>query len=117
MIAKVNKFRASNGVPAVRRSDALVGSARRYAHWMLAHDYFGHQSSIRAAGHFRSLGETLAWHSGSGADVGGTMSQWRNSPPHRAVLLSRAFRYIGTAPARGDLGGRRVTAWVAQLGG
>jgi uncharacterized protein YkwD len=117
MIAHVNKFRANNGLPGLKRSDSLVGSARRYAHWMLAHDYFGHQSSIRAAGNFRNLGETLAWHSGSNADVVGTLSQWRHSAPHRAVLLSRAFRFIGAAPSRGNLGGRHVTAWVAQLGG
>jgi len=117
MVAHINKFRANNGLPALKQSDALVGSARRYAHWMLANDYFGHQPSIRAAGHFRNLGETLAWHSGSKADVGGTLTQWRNSPPHRAVLLSRAFRYVGAAPCRGLLGSMRVTAWVAQFGG
>jgi uncharacterized protein YkwD len=117
MIAHVNKFRTNHGLSPLKQSDALIGSARRYAHWMLANDYFGHQSSIQAAGNFRNLGETLAYHSGWKADVGGTLSQWRHSPSHRAVLLSPAFKYMGAAPSRGRLGSGRVTAWVAQFGG
>ena len=38
------------------------------------------------------------------------------SPTHRAILLSRSFRWVGIGLARGRLGSRVVTAWVAHVG-
>ena len=117
MIEKVNEARRSTGLPTLQTSEALTGSARDYARYMLKNDYFGHLASIQAAGNFLFLGETLAWHSGWRPRVGRTFSRWMNSPPHRAVLLSPTFRFIGTGRARGRLGTRAATTWVAQLGG
>jgi len=62
------------------------------------------------------LGETLAWHSGWRNRVGATVSRWMASAPHRAVLMSPTYRFIGAGRARGNMGSRRATAWVAQLG-
>jgi uncharacterized protein YkwD len=117
MIEKVNSMRRANGLPALRASEALVGSSRSYARYMLKSDYFGHLSSIRAGGSFLLLGETLAWHSGWRARVGYTFARWMASPSHRAVLTNPAYRFMGAGRARGRMGSRRATAWVAQLGG
>ena len=84
---------------------------------MLKHDYFGHLASIRAAAISSLAGETLAWHTGWRPRVGLTFRHWMASPPHRAVLLSRMFRFIGTGRVRGRFGTSKVTAWVAHLGG
>jgi uncharacterized protein YkwD len=116
LIEKVNKIRRSSGLPTLKVSDELTGSSRGYARYMLKHDYFGHLSSIRAGGNFQALGETLEWHAGWRNRVRRTVSLWMRSPSHRAVLMSSTFRFIGAGRARGKMGSRRATAWVAQVG-
>ena len=39
-----------------------------------------------------------------------------SSPTHRAVLLSAGFRWVGMGVARGKIGSRLVTVWVAHVG-
>ena len=116
LIEKVNDIRRSSGLPTLSVSEELVGSSRGYARYMLKHDYFGHLSSIRAGGSFLTLGETLSWHTGWRNRVRATVSRWMASSTHRAVLMSPTFRFIGAGRARGKMGSRRATAWVAQLG-
>src|SRR5215210_2087244 len=107
MIQKVNEMRHSSGLPTLQTSEALVDSARGYARYMLKNDYLGHLSSIQAGGNFLFLGETLAWHTGWRPRVSYTFSQWMNSAPHRAVLMSPTYRFIGAGRARGLLGRSR----------
>jgi uncharacterized protein YkwD len=116
LIGKVNEIRRSSGLPTLRVSDELTGSSRSYARYMLKHDYFGHLASIRAGGDFSALGETLAWHQGWRDRVRATVSRWMSSAGHRAVLMSPTFRFIGAGRARGKMGSRRATTWVAQVG-
>jgi uncharacterized protein YkwD len=116
LIEKVNEIRRSSGLPTLRVSDELTGSSRGYARYMLKNDYFGHLASIHAGGNFLRLGETLAWHGGWKNRVRATVSRWMASPPHRAVLMSPTYRWIGAGRARGNMGSRRATAWVAQVG-
>jgi uncharacterized protein YkwD len=117
MIQKVNDMRRSSGLPTLQTSEALVGSARNYARYMLRNDYLGHLASIQAGGSFRFLGETLAWHRGWRPRVGSTFSAWMGSSAHRAVLVNPTYKFIGAGRVRGKLGSHRETAWVAQLGG
>ena len=117
MIEKVNQTRRSGGLPTLQVSEALTGSARNYARYMLKNDYFGHLASIQAGGNFLFLGETLSWHGGWRARVGYTFSRWMASAPHRAVLMSPTFRFIGAGKVKGRMGRGRATAWVAQVGG
>src|SRR5215213_8520024 len=70
MIHKVNEARQARGLAQLQVSEALVDSARAYARYMLANDYFGHLASIRAGGGFLTTGETLEWHSGWRPRVG-----------------------------------------------
>jgi uncharacterized protein YkwD len=117
MIEKVNEMRRSSGLPALEASEALTGSARDYARYMLKNDHLGHLASIQAGGSFMFLGETLAWHSGWHPRVAATFSRWMASASHRAVLMSPTYKFIGTGKVRGRIGRGRATAWVAQLGG
>ncbi len=116
LIEKVNKIRRSSGLPRLRVSEELTGSSRSYARYMLKRDYFGHLASIRAGGNFLMVGETLEWHSGWKDRVRTTVARWMASPPHRAVLMSPTYRFMGAGKARGNMGRRRATAWVAQVG-
>ena len=116
LIGKLNEIRRASGLPTLRVSDELTGSSRSYARYMLKKDYFGHLASIHAGGNFAALGETLAWHSGWKKRVRRTVSRWMGSATHRAVLMSPTFRFMGAGRARGKMGSRRATAWVAQVG-
>ena len=44
-------------------------------------------------------------------------SNWMGSPPHHAVLLNPAFRFIGARAREGTLGYPQGHRWVAHLGG
>ena len=116
MFMKINQIRRAHGLASLRPSFALFYSARRYARQMIRSDYFGHQARIPVAGHFRTAGETLAWHGGWRLSPRGTVRQWMASPPHRAVLLSSSFTRIGVGRARGYYGSMRATMWVAHVG-
>ncbi|HEX6584516.1 MAG TPA: CAP domain-containing protein [Thermoleophilaceae bacterium] len=117
MIQKVNEARSSNGLAKLQASDVLTGSARSYARYMLTNDYFGHLALIRAGGNFLFVGETLEWHSGWRPRVAFVFSRWMASPPHRAVLMSPTYRFIGTGQVKGRYEARGATAWVAHVGG
>jgi uncharacterized protein YkwD len=116
-IDALNDVRRANGLRALRVSRSLNRSSGRYARRMIRQDFFGHGSRIQVAGRFRSAGETLAWHAGWRAQSRRTVRRWMHSPGHRAVLLSRRFRWVGMGLARGKLGSRVATTWVAHVGG
>ena len=63
-----------------------------------------------------TYGETLAWMpAGVAASPGAVVRAWMNSPPHRAVLLSRQFRRIGVGVMGGSMGGQRGTSFTADV--
>lgn len=115
-ISQLNQIRSASGLPALRASESLYRSSARYARKMIDTDYFGHPSRIAASSVFGRVGETLEMHSGWSANPGGTITGWMNSPRHRAVLMSRAYRWVGMGVARGKIGSRLVTVWVAHVG-
>lgn len=116
MIKKINRIRHDHGLHGLRTSKSLQASSRRYARWQMAHDYFGHRSSIRASGAFGRLGEVLYMRRGSKPRVGEVVRGWMSSPAHRFVLMNRRLNHIGVGRSRGRFGGRPTTIWVGQLG-
>ena len=116
MLGAINEVRAQNGLDALRESPSLMGSARRFSHWLMANDRFGHLASIQASDRFAVLGEALAMHTGRDFSVRSTLAQWMASPPHRALVLSTTMRWMGTGVTRGRLGATPATVWVLQVG-
>jgi uncharacterized protein YkwD len=117
MLLKVNEVRAAHGLRPLREAPRLERSAGRYARWILRADRFEHQSRIQASSRFRRLGENLSLHGGHRPRVRYTVRAWMHSPGHRALLLSRGFRWLGAGKAAGRYGGRSATTWVLHLGG
>jgi uncharacterized protein YkwD len=115
-IDQLNEVRQAHGLTTLRASVSLERSSSRYARHMIAADYFGHASRIAVSSQFGRAGETLALHAGWSADPAGTIGEWMNSPAHRAVLLSAGYGYVGMGVARGRIGSRLVTVWVAHVG-
>jgi uncharacterized protein YkwD len=82
---------------------------------MWLRSFFGHGSSdgtpfdvrVRRYVGDRAVGETLAWLTGRRAVARRVVRMWRDSPPHRAILLAPGFRRIGIA--------RRHGLWTADF--
>ena len=116
LLRLIDATRRSHGLPALRDSGSLCRSARRYSGYLLAHDYFGHLSTIRASGRFSWKGEALAGYSGWRLRPRHVLRLWLNSPPHRALVLSRRMRFAGVGARRGRLRGGRMTVWTLHVG-
>lgn len=116
MVGAINEVRAQHGLASLRPSDSLRRSSFAFARRLMRTDRFGHAARIHASSRFRMLGEALAYHSDHRLRKSLTVRGWMQSPPHRALVLSRDFRWIGAGYARGRLGGRPATIWVLHLG-
>jgi uncharacterized protein YkwD len=109
----LNVQRRSHGLRALRGNRRLRHAASPYAHLMATHDFFSHQtasstplSRIRRTGYLRgarrwTVGENLAWGTGSFATPRQTVRGWMHSPGHRANILNGSFRHIGIGIAPG----------------
>ena len=69
---------------------------------MLKNGYFEHDGpketwDARIARYLKSplTGENIAWGSGSYGSPTGIVTQWMNSPTHRAIILTPALKRIG----------------------
>jgi uncharacterized protein YkwD len=116
VVAKVNAYRAANGLPPLRLSRSLSRSSYAYAQHLMRADRFGHAAHIRASSRFRMLGENLAFSWGRRKSARIPVRGWSRSAPHRAVLLNRKFRYVGVGRVSGRFGSRRATIWVLHAG-
>ena len=117
-VCLINKQRSSRGMRKVRLNGRLSRGAVRYARDMVRRDYFSHVSPsgstfmqrIKRTGYLRgaqawSVGENLAWGSGSLATPRSIVRSWIKSPGHRANTLNGRFREVGIAVVRGTPGG------------
>jgi uncharacterized protein YkwD len=116
MLAGIDDIRRANGLPALRDSPLLSGSARSYSLFMLRRDYFGHLSSVRTSDRFSLKGEILAFHRGWRPRVEWTLRRWMQAPSHRTVILHPGMRFAGAGMARGRLGRRPATTWTIHFG-
>ena len=116
----VNKARTRAGLPGFAWNRALARAATRHARDMSRRGYFGHRRAggpsmarrVRTAGfRGRRVGEAIAYGCGSSSTPLSVVRMWLNSPPHRAILLSRRGRVgigiAGRPPVR--CGGRGAT--------
>ena len=121
----LNRERRSRGLRGLKQHRALERAASRYARAMVRHGFFDHVSPggstmvgrvrdtsyLSGAGSW-SLGENLAWGSGSRATPSQTVDAWMRSPGHRRNILDGRFREIGIGVATGApvrVGGDAVT--------
>lgn len=116
----LNAERAARNLAPLRTNRLLVKAALRHARDMVARRYFAHDAPptrrstfdqrIRAAGYLRSgqgwtVGENLAWGTGTLATPAAIMDAWMASPSHRANILTPAFRETGLAVVPGTPSG------------
>jgi uncharacterized protein YkwD len=108
----INAQRSAHGLRPLRLDARLSRASRRHSRDMAANRYFAHESrngarfSARIArtgwmsgrSHW-SVGENLAWGSGTLATPRAIVSAWMHSPGHRANILNASFHVIGVGTA------------------
>jgi uncharacterized protein YkwD len=133
IVSEINALRASHGLPRLVVSAQLATAARTHSRRMALAGFFAHESEsgtpfgdrvrryYRSAG-FRSwrAGENLLWASPD-IDAKRALQMWLDSPGHRRILLTSAWREIGlsavhTASAPRVFNGLEVTIVTADFG-
>jgi uncharacterized protein YkwD len=132
VLAAINNLRRAQGVSPLRLNAGLAVAASRHSLSMGEHGSFKHASPdgspfskrIEAAypktGSRWSVGESIAWASPE-LSARQALELWSASPPHRANLLSPAWREVGLGAvhavgAGGAYQGREVTVLTADFG-
>ena len=128
----LNRQRRAHRMAKLRFSKRLGKAARGHSAEMSHRKYFSHDSRsgasfldrIRRAGYLRSarawsVGENIAWGSGSRSAVRSIARAWMNSPGHRANILNGRFRHIGVgisfgAPVRSS--SRTAATYTTDFG-
>jgi uncharacterized protein YkwD len=126
LLCAINRARAAHGLAGFAGEHHLRSAARRQAADMVRHHYFGHQRAggpslserLRAAGWTgRAAGEAIAWGCGSSGSAAATVRAWLHSPPHRAIVLSGAYRGAGIGvAARAPASCSPGATWVLDAG-
>ena len=95
LVKRINEARAAHGLRQLRYSSRLGERASEWSRYLMRRDSFYH-GSLRTG-----TGEVLAW--GTCDDFGPWRAarMWLRSPGHRALLLRRGFRAVGTGWTRG----------------
>lgn len=105
----INEQRADCGLAKVRVNAKLRAAARAHSTEMGELQYFSHNSYSGETFKERILrfgfekkgykvwkaGENIAWGSGICGSPAAIVAQWMASPPHRKVILTKAFRFAG----------------------
>jgi uncharacterized protein YkwD len=129
----MNAQRSAHGLLALRARPVLANVAGQYAGEMVGEGFFAHTSPrgstvlsrIRATTYLRgarrwSVGENIAWGSGTLATPRAIVEAWMQSPGHRANLLSARFRDVGLGIAEGApaqlAGDQRGATYVTDFG-
>ncbi|MDP9486648.1 MAG: CAP domain-containing protein [Actinomycetota bacterium] len=110
-----NQTRAGNGLPALCVQPTLTKAARAHSQEMLDKDYFSHNSyngetsgarlkrfGYTLAGYsYYTVGENIAWGSGSSGSPDAIFKSRMNSTGHKANILNKNFREIGIGARTG----------------
>jgi uncharacterized protein YkwD len=110
----LNAERSAHGLRDLRANPRLRRAATGYARLMDSTNFFSHTSPSGSTMLSRitstkylsgartwTIGENLAWGTGSYATPAGAVRAWMRSPGHRRNILNPAFREIGIGVADG----------------
>ena len=117
-----NEERGRNSLPQLTESPLLSQVAQLKANDMAANSYFAHTSPEgKTPWHWFKLVGYSYTHAGENLAVSFTDSHdvtraWMNSPSHRANIIGKNYREIGTGAATGTYKGAK-TVFVAQVYG
>ena len=123
----LNRERAGHGLRPLRSNPLLTLAARRHSLDMVRHGFFAHGDLVARlvrAGYFRgrrswTVGENIAWGTGSQSTPRSIVRLWMHSPGHRANILNGRFREIGVGLVAGAPvpGVRGAATYTTDFGG
>jgi uncharacterized protein YkwD len=131
MLSLINHSRTSRGLHAVSTHGSLHVAARSHSRDMIRRDYFAHSSlsglgvstRARRAGYSVggwsrwSVGEVIAWGSGSLGTPQAIFKAWMHSSGHRKIILGKRWRDVGVGCSRGRFKGvGGVGMWTVEFG-
>lgn len=103
-LAKINAFRAANGLSSLSLDSQLTTAAARQSQAMAAADEMGHRIDGRLGGRVKAVGyqwQGVAENLGMGyLSFDAALEGWKNSPGHRENLLRPEISEAGIAAAR-----------------
>ncbi len=115
----LNDARGDHGLRPMRLNARLSFAARHHSRDMVARGYFSHTGPggvtfdrrLRRTGYVNgarswTIGENIAWGSGSLATPSAIVRAWMHSPGHRRNILDGSFDEIGIGIALGTPVGR-----------
>jgi uncharacterized protein YkwD len=105
----LNRERRKHGLKPLRLNKRLSRASARHSRQMVRRRYFEHGNFVARIVNARyvtrrqawSLGENIAWGTGSLSTPSQTVRAWMHSPGHRANILNPRFRDIGIGIALG----------------
>ena len=95
LVERINDARASHGLRQLRFSSRLAEGADDWSRHLVRRDSF-HHGDLRSG-----MGEVIAWGTCDWFRPGRAVRMWLRSPGHRALVLRRGFRAVGTGWTRG----------------
>ncbi len=110
VLKQMNELRGRNGLAPLRMADGVRIVARDRSRDMRDKHYFDHTSPSgddagkmlrrRGIGH-AFWGENIGWTMNMGLQDGARwmVDWWKDSPGHRAAMLSRSYNYVGVGVA------------------
>jgi uncharacterized protein YkwD len=112
VLTLLNQIRQQNGLSRLAFSAPLRNAARAHSTDMLQRAFFDHNSptetwDARIARYLKAplTGENIAMGSGSLATPASIVTQWMQSPPHRAIILTAGLHRVGLGLASGTFDG------------
>ena len=100
MMTLINNYRAAHGLRKLRIDAGLTSQARRWSIRIatiraLRHDPYLAASARRGGCSASRVGEIIANRSGRSVSSRSIFAMYISSRPHRAVILSRSYRFLG----------------------
>jgi uncharacterized protein YkwD len=132
VLCLLNAERTKRGLPRLRDDARLETAAGKHSTDMVRRGFFDHDSPggsspsdrIKDAGYLKgargwSVGENIAYGTGSYATPRSIVEGWMDSPPHKRNILHRGFSEIGVgvalgAPRKGNRGATYTTTFGAR---
>jgi uncharacterized protein YkwD len=112
VLSLINQIRADHGLAKLTMNSSLRSAAKAHSTDMLRNGYFEHDGpteswDARVSRYLKApmVGENIAWGQGSSGTAQGIVTQWMQSPPHRAIILTPGFKRIGVSMATGTFNG------------
>jgi uncharacterized protein YkwD len=129
VLCLLNAERTKRGLPRLRDDDKLGRAAAKHSKDMVSRDFFSHDSPggtspgdrVKRAGYLAgargwSVGENIAWGTGSYATPQSIVRSWMNSAGHKRNILHRGFDEIGVGIALGAPGHEGGATYTTNFG-